>query len=162
MLFRSSSVNSDGTFTLAAGVKEFQVIVQTNDDSFLEGNESFELQAKLADQNGRGSWTAGSSTITDNDQVIVSVSGVTVEEGQDATFTVTLSEELEESADRLFDLKLFSGGANNDANRKDYNDNLGDLQVVWDGGSSSVNSDGTFTLAAGVKEFQVIVQTNDD
>ncbi|MEZ6132141.1 MAG: Calx-beta domain-containing protein [Planctomycetaceae bacterium] len=78
------------TFT-STGTLTQTISVVTTDDSAVEGSESFTVQLSNI-QNGTLAAASGSATILDNDVPAVSVDSVTVTEGQNAVFSVSLDQ----------------------------------------------------------------------
>ncbi|EGU43406.1 putative RTX toxin [Vibrio ichthyoenteri ATCC 700023] len=168
------TVANNGDVVLPAGVNEVRVTVATTDDNnapIYEGAESFELTASGvvgAQGNDKGVATifddgsvdpSGPTPADDDRPVVTSVSEPTVEEGNIATFDVTLSSSSTTST--AITLTLSEGSAS------DPDDFNGSQVTVKFGATTQVlpvANDGTvqFDLPAGESEFEVLVQTNDD
>ncbi|MFH4619202.1 Calx-beta domain-containing protein, partial [Vibrio furnissii] len=141
--------NGDGTITVDAGVTSFTATVATTDDTIDEANETFTLTV--------GGQT-GTATIVDNDEAptitgvsdaVVSANDATVDEGQDAVFTVSLSNESTSAQTYSFSLSDGTAGS-------------ADYGTVTFGEGVTDNGDGTITVDAGVTSFTATVATTDD
>ena len=149
--------------TFAPGVTSLTFTVNTNDDALLESAETFRVE--LTDPTGGAvvSTTNGEGTITilDNDTANVVISDAQTEEGSSATFSVTLTQASESSVDWRFAVSVEPGDT---AEPDDFDAST--LLVSYDDGSGSIsitaNSDGTYTVPAGVTDIQVSVPTTDD
>ncbi|WP_102473951.1 Calx-beta domain-containing protein, partial [Vibrio splendidus] len=100
------TVDGSGNVTIPAGVTAITVTVPTADDNVYEGDETFGLvvtESNDVTSNGTATGTAtitdggnGGGTNPDNDKPVLSVTDAgDVNEGTDAVFTVSLSNETE-------------------------------------------------------------------
>ncbi|MBL7560498.1 hypothetical protein JAO71_11880, partial [Olleya sp. YSTF-M6] len=79
------------TVTIPAGDTSVDVVIPTTDDTTDEPNEDFTVDGTVTSGNTSNTDPSGTVTILDNDDApIVSISDVTVTEGDDATVTVSL------------------------------------------------------------------------
>ncbi|WP_242011159.1 Calx-beta domain-containing protein [Vibrio furnissii] len=146
-----------GLITVPAGVTSFTATVQTTQDTIDEANETFTLTV------GNGTDVAtGTATIIDDDaaptitsvsDAVVSANDATVDEGQDAVFTVTLSNASSSATTYEFDL----GGATDTAGSDDYSSS-----VTFSNGVTYDSETGLITVPAGVTSFTATVQTTQD
>ncbi|AEF23225.1 Ig-like domain-containing protein [Pseudomonas fulva] len=145
---------ANGTVTVPAGVTSFTVTVPTVDDTVSEPTETFSLTV--------GGKT-GTATIIDNDaaptigtvSAAVDSSGGQVDEGDNAVFTVNLTNA--SSTATTFSLALNAGTA---AAGSDYNGTL--TNQSFSNGVTYNAANGTVTVPAGVTSFTVTVPTVDD
>ncbi|MBY8139574.1 hypothetical protein KW500_22600, partial [Vibrio fluvialis] len=104
---------------------------------------------------------SGTATIVDNDaaptitgvSAAVDADGNAVDEGDTATFTVSLSNE--STSAQTYSFSLSNGTAGSD----DYDT---DLSNVTFSEGVTLNADGTITVDAGVTSFTATVQTTED
>ncbi len=145
---------ANGTVTVPAGVTSFTVTVPTINDTVAESTETFSLSV--------GGKT-GTATIIDNDPVptvstvssAVDSTGGQVDEGDNAVFTVNLTNA--SSTATTFSLALNAGTA---AAGSDYNGTL--TNQSFSNGVTYNAANGTVTVPAGVTSFTVTVPTVDD
>ncbi|OLU29064.1 Ig-like domain-containing protein, partial [Pseudomonas sp. PA27(2017)] len=145
---------ANGTVTVPAGVTSFTVTVPTLDDTVFEPTESFSLTV--------GGKT-GTATIIDNDTAptvstvssAVDSTGGQVDEGDNAVFTVNLSNA--SSTPTTFSLALNAGTATAGS---DYNSTL--TNQSFSNGVTYNAANGTVTVPAGVTSFTVTVPTIND
>ncbi|MBV7564673.1 Ig-like domain-containing protein [Pseudomonas sp. sia0905] len=145
---------ANGTVTVPAGVTSFTVTVPTINDTVAEPTENFSLTV--------GGKT-GTATIIDNDPVptistvssAVDSNGGQVDEGDNAVFTVNLTNA--SSTATTFSLALNAGTA---AAGSDYNGTL--TNQSFSNGVTYNAANGTVTVPAGVTSFTVTVPTVDD
>ncbi|WP_256205856.1 MULTISPECIES: Calx-beta domain-containing protein [unclassified Pseudomonas] len=143
-----------GQVTVPAGVTSFTVTVPTVDDTVFEPAENFTLTI--------GGKT-GTATIIDNDAAptvgsvssAVDSSGGQVDEGDNAVFTVNLTNA--SSTPTTFSLTLNAGTATAGS---DYNGTL--TNQSFSNGVTYNAANGTVTVPAGVTSFTVTVPTVDD
>ncbi|UYI45811.1 calcium-binding protein [Vibrio natriegens] len=155
-------VNEDGTFTvsLPIGEQSFTVSLDTVDDDIYEGPETFTLTGTTADQTTPVSGTAtvlddgtGPGTDPDDDRPSVSISDAgIVDEGDTATFTVSLSNASED----VVQVQLTLNPGETEAG------DLGTLEYNTGSGWVSVPVDGMVTVPAGMTEFDVRVASVQD
>ncbi len=165
--------DGSGNVTLPAGITDMNVTIDTTDDTVYEGPETVILTAggSLVDNGGNTVTIAddsGTATILDNgtfddegnsndDTPTLSVSDVTVAEGNQATYEVTLSNATEN--DVTINLALSNGTAeSNDYSNMvvTYVDGGGITQTLTPDGSGNV------TLPAGITDMNVTIDTTDD
>ncbi|WP_176293141.1 Calx-beta domain-containing protein [Vibrio natriegens] len=151
------SVPVDGMVTVPAGMTEFDVRVATIDDEAYEGPEDFSVTVTgVGVVQGQDTGTAtivDDGTITDDDRPSVSISDAgLVDEGNTATFTVTLSNASEDAVQVQLALN---------PEETEIGD-LGTLEYNTGAGWVSVPVDGMVTVPAGMTEFDVRVATIDD
>ncbi|WP_285663045.1 Ig-like domain-containing protein, partial [Phytopseudomonas straminea] len=145
---------ANGTVTVPAGVTSFTVTVPTINDTVYEPTETFTLNV-----GGK----VGTATIIDNDPVptvstvssAVDSSGGQVDEGDNAVFTVNLTNA--SSTPTNFSLALNAGTA---IAGSDYNGTL--TSQSFSNGVTYNAANGTVTVPAGVTSFTVTVPTVDD
>ncbi|AXY01016.1 hypothetical protein D1115_06995 [Vibrio alfacsensis] len=163
----------DGKVTVPPFVTEIFVEVGTADDSVYEGSEQFELI--VTDVNGvtsnksdsastnivdDGSVDPDGPTGPDNDKPTLSVTGKdNVNEGDNAVFTVSLSNETE--APVVVNLAPTTGGYTAEAG------DIGDMVVTYLDGDKqtqtlTVDSNGNVTIPAGVTDITVTIPTTQD
>ncbi|WP_404463413.1 Ig-like domain-containing protein [Vreelandella aquamarina] len=158
------TANTDGSYTVPAGITALSVSVETTQDTVYEGQETFTLTAG-SDLVGDGSAEAtivddgnGPGDTPDNDTPTISVTGGgDVNEGSPATFSVTLSNALEADHDIRIDTQLGTAEAGD----------LGDMTVTYVDGSGTTqtltaNTDGSYTVPAGITALSVSVETTQD
>ncbi|MBY7950799.1 cadherin-like domain-containing protein, partial [Vibrio fluvialis] len=130
----------------------FTATVQTTEDTINEADETFTLNV---------GGVSGTATIVDNDaaptitgvSAAVDADGNAVDEGDTATFTVSLSNE--STSAQTYSFSLSNGTAGSD----DYDT---DLSNVTFSEGVTLNADGTITVDAGVTSFTATVQTTED
>ena len=158
-------LNSDGTYTVTAGESSLKVYVQTIDDEELEISEEFVLHGKTEFMNesvsGKGTIIDDGSApdgddpdnISDDDRKI-EINNITVEEGSNAIFTVTLPNSTEEYKITFKPITNLSAEV----------EDIGSPIVVKDSQDIEIvlNSDGTYTIPAGETSLKVLVPTVDD
>jgi hypothetical protein len=155
-------VNEDGTFTLSLpiGVQSFTVSLDTIDDDIYEGPETFILSGATADQASPVSGTAtvlddgsGPGPDPDDDRPSVSISDAgTIDEGNTATFSVTLSNASEDAVQVQLALN---------PEETEVGD-LGILEYNTGSGWMEVPVGGLVTVPAGMTEFDVRIATIGD
>ncbi|MGY0613495.1 Calx-beta domain-containing protein, partial [Vibrio sp. FJH11] len=155
-------VNEDGTFTVSIpiGEQSFTVTLDSVDDDIYEGPETFTLTGITPDQEAPVSGTAtilddgsGPGEEPDDDRPTVSISDAgTVDEGNSATFTVTLSNASEDEVQVQLALNPDETEAGD----------LGTLEYNTGSGWVSVPVDGIITVPAMLTEFDVRIATIDD
>ncbi|GLS91260.1 hypothetical protein GCM10007916_23290 [Psychromonas marina] len=166
------TANNDGSYTFPGSVTAINVAVQTTQDSVYEGPETFSLI--VADVNNVIESTTGTSTIVDNntptdpedpidnDIPALTVVGESVQEGNVANFSVTLSGESE--APVMLNLTPSTTGSGDSAEA----DDISAVPVVTyvDANSATItvpaNSDGSYTFPGSVIAINVAVQTTQD
>ncbi len=157
--------NGDGSYTVAVGETALQVLVPTIDDEELEVSEDFTLSGKtefmVTNETAVGTIIDDGSVIDgddpDNipdDDRKIGINDVTVEEGSNAIFTVTLP-----SSTQSYKI-TFNPKTDLTAEAEDISSPI----VVKDsqGTEITVNSDGTYTVPAGETSLKVLVPTVDD
>ncbi|CAH1569186.1 Calcium-binding protein [Vibrio jasicida] len=164
------SVDENGDFiiVLPSETTTFTVTVQTFNDELLEGDETFTLSGSTPNQQAPVTGTAtisddggGPGENPDDDRpTVLSISDVTVNEGEPAVFEVILSNQSESETSAT--LTLADGSA---IGGSDF-DNTSVLVTFSDGTSQSVSvaEDGSFTVMvpANDTDFSVTVVTNND
>jgi hypothetical protein len=143
---------SNGNVLIPGNISDFQVRVETIDDTNVELTETFTLTASA-----NGTQVTGTGTILDNDNPkIVSVSDANATEGQKAVFTVGLSDTT--VVPTTIQLALSDGTATSGA------DFAPDLEASFDGGTTwnSVPANGQLAVGTGVRDFQVRTQALTD
>ncbi|MYM58692.1 VWA domain-containing protein, partial [Vibrio sp. OCN044] len=167
--WQSISIADNGDLVIPAGVTEVRVIVHTTDDNaqpIYEGAESFALVvngvegAQGSDSQVSSIIDDGSAGLDDDRPVVTNINEVTVAEGSDAIFNVTLSSQ--SSSDTSITLELKERKA---SSPEDYDGS----EVIVTYGSpeqtqrvSVQNGLFEFNLPAGESEFSVAVKTVDD
>ena len=142
-------LNADGTITVPAGVSQFEVSIPTIDDAVYEPGANETVPLTIDGVTGVGE-------IIDNDKPgVESVEPVPgndkVIEGQNLEYKVTLTEETDEATTYSFNLgDGTAGDGDYDVSKMTFSDGV------------TLNSDGTITVPAGVKDFTVTVPTIDD
>ncbi|BCN92322.1 hypothetical protein THMIRHAM_01070 [Thiomicrorhabdus immobilis] len=158
--------NTDGSYTVPAGVTSLTVDVATTQDDVYEGPETFSLTAGSAlvgSDTGSativddGTGTPPPGTPVDNDIPTISVADAgTINEGSDASFIVTLSNPMEAAHDISLSTTLGTAEANDiGAMTVSYNDGVNDIVITQ-------NTDGSYTVPAGVTSLTVDVATTQD
>ncbi|WP_061008601.1 Calx-beta domain-containing protein [Vibrio sp. CUB2] len=164
------SVDENGDFIIVvpSETTTFTVTVQTFNDELLEGDETFTLSGSTPNQQDPVTGTAtisddgdGPGENPDDDRpTVLSISDVTVNEGEPAVFEVILSNQSE--SETSVTLTLADGSA---IGGSDF-DNTSVLVTFSDGTSQSVSvaEDGSFTVMvpANDTDFSITVVTNDD
>ena len=81
-----------GSITFAPGETSKNITIVTIDDAIYEVDENFTLNGEVTSGTTANTTASGTGTITDNDgdAPTLSISDVTVEEGDDAVFEVSL------------------------------------------------------------------------
>ncbi|WP_423840451.1 calcium-binding protein [Vibrio mytili] len=151
------AVPVDGMVTVPAGMTEFDVRVATIDDEVYEGPEDFSVTVTgVGAVQGQDSGTAtivDDGTIVDDDRPSVSISDAgLVDEGNTATFTVTLSNASEDAVQVQLALNPDETEAGD----------LGSLEYNTGAGWVAVPVDGMVTVPAMLTEFDVRIATIDD
>ncbi|QAB15739.1 Calx-beta domain-containing protein [Hydrogenovibrio thermophilus] len=160
-------VDASGNVTVPAGVTDLDVAVSTNQDTIYEGPETFDIVAGTT-VDGVLVTDTGTGTILDNgtiddagrsndDRPTLSVSDVTVAEGNQASYEVSLSNATEN--DVTINLAL----SNDTAESNDYSN----MVVTYVDGSGvtqtlTPNGSGDVTVPAGITELNVTIDTTDD
>ncbi|MFH0271104.1 Calx-beta domain-containing protein [Vibrio jasicida] len=164
------SVDESGDFIIVVPSETitFTVTVQTFNDELLEGDETFTLSGSTPNQQDPVTGTAtisddgdGPGENPDDDRpTVLSISDVTVNEGEPAVFEVVLSNQSE--SETSVTLTLADGSATGGS---DF-DNTSVLVTFSDGTSQSVSvaEDGSFTVMVPANDtnFSVTVVTNND
>ncbi len=164
------SVDENGDFIIVvpSETTTFTVTVQTFNDELLEGDETFTLSGSTPNQQDPVTGTAtisddgdGPGENPDDDRpTVLSISDVTVNEGEPAVFEVVLSNQSE--SETSVTLTLADGSATGGS---DF-DNTSVLVAFSDGTSQSVSvaEDGSFTVMvpANDTDFSITVVTNND
>ncbi|GAB7221379.1 hypothetical protein VoSk93_05900 [Vibrio owensii] len=164
------SVDENGDFIIVvpSETTTFTVTVQTFNDELLEGDETFTLSGSTPNQQDPVTGTAtisddgdGPGENPDDDRpTVLSISDVTVNEGEPAVFEVILSNQSE--SETSVTLTLADGSATGGS---DF-DNTSVLVTFSDGTSQSVSvaEDGSFTVMvpANDTDFSITVVTNND
>ncbi|WP_045420927.1 Calx-beta domain-containing protein [Vibrio jasicida] len=164
------SVDENGDFIIVvpSETTTFTVTVQTFNDELLEGDETFTLSGSTPNQQDLVTGTAtisddgdGPGENPDDDRpTVLSISDVTVNEGEPAVFEVVLSNQSE--SETSVTLTLADGSATGGS---DF-DNTSVLVTFSDGTSQSVSvaEDGSFTVMvpANDTDFSITVVTNND
>ncbi|WMN86051.1 calcium-binding protein [Vibrio parahaemolyticus] len=150
-------VPGDGIVTVPAGMTEFDVRIATIDDEVYEGPEDFSVTV-----NGLGAvqgTDTGLATIvddgtkTDDDRPTVSISDAgTIDEGNFATFTVSLSNASEAAVQVQLTLNLDETVVGD----------LGTLEYNTGSGWVAVPVGGVVTVPAGMTEFDLRIESIDD
>ncbi|RJX64669.1 RTX toxin, partial [Vibrio sinensis] len=171
--WQTLTVGASGDVELPAGVTEARVTIATHDDNnapIYEGEEKFELV--VTGVNGAQGGDRGQATLTDDGSVtpdqgiadddrptITSVTSIEVEEGQHATFDVTMSNP--STTATKISLSLFDGDA---TAPEDFDASRVVIELGSPSQTVALNANGSFEfyLPAGETEFKVSVQTTDD
>ncbi|MBU2895118.1 Calx-beta domain-containing protein [Vibrio hepatarius] len=167
--WQAISIAPNGDVILPAGVTQVRVTVQTMDDNaqpVYEGPERFELTVTGVD--GAEGSASSISTIVDDGSVgsdddrpiIESVSDVTVAEGNDAIFNVTLSSESNTDTHVILELKERKASSPEDYDGRLVTVTYGDPQQAQT--LPILNGLFEFDLPAGETDFSVAVKTVDD
>ncbi|MCC8256662.1 Ig-like domain-containing protein, partial [Vibrio campbellii] len=150
--FTNGVTFAGGFLIVPAGVSAFEVIVPSIDDLALENAEDMVLEI---------GGESGIATIQDNDSTTLSVSQVgDVNEGSDAVFTVSLSNEVQDPF--VVNLKPTTDGSYTaeDADLGQmvvtYIDSQGKTQTL------NVTPDGDVTIPAGITSITVTIPTKTD
>ncbi|PJE53176.1 Calx-beta domain-containing protein, partial [Marinomonas sp. BSi20584] len=157
---QSLAIGSDGSLTVPAGVTKVTLNVPTINDSVYEGNEKFTISVEGV--TGVVAADSATTTIIDGDGVptvsgvssAVNTDGNAVIEGEDAVFTVSLSNA--SSTAQTYEFSLTNGTAGSN----DYDTDLS--HVTFSNGVTYNSSTGKITVPAGVTEFAATVSTTDD
>ncbi len=169
---KSLAVSDNGDVTIPAGITAIEVSVPTTQDDVYEGSESFGLVAtesagitsngSAVDQaNIKDDGSVVGPTTPDNDKPALTVDGGgNVNEGENAVFTVSLSNQTESAV-------VVNLSVETDENYSAQDNDLGDLVVTYvdtNGQTQSLNVDGNgnVTIPAGIQDITVIVPTNED
>ncbi|HHF3196824.1 TPA: Calx-beta domain-containing protein, partial [Vibrio diabolicus] len=155
------TANSDGTYTIPAGETDLKLFVPTTDDDVYEGDETFTVAVQGA-TGVLGTDTAlgiiydggnGPGPDPDDDRPTVSISDAgIVDEGDIATFTVSLSNASEAAVEVQLTLNL---------DETEVGD-LGTLEYNTGSGWVSVPVSGIVTVPAGMTEFDLRIESIDD
>ncbi|CAH1569136.1 VWFA domain-containing protein [Vibrio jasicida] len=169
---KSLTVSDNGDVTIPAGITAIEVSVPTTQDDVYEGSESFGLVAtESAGITSNGS-VVGQANIKDDGSVVVPTTpdndkpaltvdgGGNVDEGENAVFTVSLSNQTESAV-------VVNLSVETDGNFSAEDNDLGDLVVTYvdtNGQTQSLNVDGNgnVTIPAGIQDITVTVPTNED
>jgi large repetitive protein len=152
------SKNSDGSYSVPVGETSLKVEVQTNSDNSAEGNETFSLVGKTEFMISN---TSGEGTIVDNDKPTLTLSDGTIEEGSTIVFVGSLSNASEYAEEITLSTTLGT------AETSDFNQTKTSWTVTYIDSNSqtqtlSVDSNGKFTLPAGITSFNVNIPTTSD
>ncbi|WP_330943763.1 Calx-beta domain-containing protein [Vibrio diabolicus] len=151
------AVPVDGIVTVPAMLTEFDVRIATIDDEVYEGPEDFSVTVTgLGAVQGTDTGLAtivDDGTKTDDDRPTVSISDAgTIDEGNFATFTVSLSNASEAAVQVQLTLNL---------DETEVGD-LGTLEYNTGSGWVSVPVNGIVTVPAGMTEFDLRIESIDD
>ncbi|MGX1924930.1 Calx-beta domain-containing protein [Vibrio sp. NH-7] len=163
------TVNPDGTVTIPAGETSIIVSISTIDDSVFEGDEDFNLVVEPVD--GLIGSATGTATIKDdgmgpgpgtpdNDKPELTVTGGgDVNEGTDAVFTVSLSNETE--APVVVNLAPTTDGYTAEAG------DIGEMVVTYVDSNNqtqtlALDGSGNVTIPAGITDITVTIPTTGD
>jgi len=140
---------NSGNITVPAGVTSFDVFVRSLGDNVSESNETYTITV--------GSQTAIGTIIDDTPIVVESISSDSVTELGELTHHIVLSATTSKAVD--FNLSI----VNITTSDNDY-ERIPDVDILNNiPGLISVNLDGTIvTVPAGVKEFNLYIQTLDN
>ncbi|MFH0271101.1 tandem-95 repeat protein [Vibrio jasicida] len=169
---KSLTVSDNGDVTIPAGITAIEVSVPTTQDDVYEGSESFGLVATesagitsngsaVGQANIKDDGSVVGPTTPDNDKPTLSVDGGgNVNEGENAVFTVSLSNQTESAV-------VVNLSVETDGNYSAEDNDLGDLVVTYvdtNGQTQSLNVDGNgnVTIPAGIQDITVTVPTNED
>ncbi|MEH0715325.1 tandem-95 repeat protein [Vibrio owensii] len=169
---KSLAVSDNGDVTIPAGITAIEVSVPTTQDDVYEGSESFGLVATesagitsngsaVGQANIKDDGSVVGPTTPDNDKPALTVDGGgNVNEGENAVFTVSLSNQTESAV-------VVNLSVETDENYSAQDNDLGDLVVTYvdtNGQTQSLNVDGNgnVTIPAGIQDITVIVPTNED
>ncbi|WP_019278087.1 Ig-like domain-containing protein, partial [Vibrio coralliilyticus] len=161
---QTAAANQDGSYTIPGNATNIQVSVETTDDSIFEGNESFTLDVSANAKTGGESFNlneSGAGTISDeSDRPDLTVTGAgTVSEGEVATFSINLSNPVDDAV--TLDLRAKTNGNANTAEA----DDIGEMRAYYLDGDDKVylDFDGReISVPAGVQDIFVEVDTVDD
>ncbi|MCR9847018.1 Calx-beta domain-containing protein [Vibrio antiquarius] len=151
------AVPVDGIVTVPTMLTEFDVRIATIDDEVYEGQEDFSVTVTgLGAVQGTDTGLAtivDDGTKTDDDRPTVSISDAgTIDEGNFATFTVSLSNASEAAVEVQLTLNL---------DETEVGD-LGTLEYNTGSGWVSVPVSGIVTVPAGMTEFDLRIESIDD
>ncbi|MGI9947245.1 tandem-95 repeat protein [Vibrio hyugaensis] len=166
------TVSDNGDVTIPAGITAIEVSVSTTQDDVYEGSESFGLIATesagitsngsaVGQANIKDDGSVVGPTTPDNDKPTLTVDGGgNVDEGENAVFTVSLSNQTESAV-------VVNLSVETDGNYSAEVNDLGDLVVTYvdtNGQTQSLNVDGNgdVTIPAGIQGITVTVPTNED
>ncbi|WP_420907069.1 Calx-beta domain-containing protein [Vibrio owensii] len=169
---KSLTVSDNGDVTIPAGITAIEVSVPTTQDDVYEGSESFGLIATesagitsngsaVGQANIKDDGSVVGPTTPDNDKPALTVDGgENVNEGENAVFTVSLSNQTESAV-------VVNLSVETDGNYSAQDNDLGDLVVTYvdtNGQTQSLNVDGNgnVTIPAGIQDITVTVPTNED
>ncbi|WP_061027047.1 tandem-95 repeat protein [Vibrio jasicida] len=169
---KSLTVSDNGDVTIPAGITAIEVYVPTTQDDVYEGSESFGLVATesagitsngsaVGQANIKDDGSVVGPTTPDNDKPTLTVDGGgNVDEGENAVFTVSLSNQTESAV--VVNLSVEADG-----NYSAEDNDLGDLVVTYvdtNGQTQSLNVDGNgnVTIPVGIQDITVTVPTNED
>ncbi|MFH0287258.1 tandem-95 repeat protein [Vibrio owensii] len=169
---KSLTVSDNGDVTIPAGITAIEVSVPTTQDEVYEGSESFGLIATesagitsngsaVGQANIKDDGSVVGPTTPDNDKPTLTVDGGgNVNEGENAVFTVSLSNQTESAV-------VVNLSVETDGNYSAEDNDLGDLVVTYvdtNGQTQSLNVDGNgdVTIPAGIQDITVTVPTNED
>ncbi|MFN1514750.1 tandem-95 repeat protein [Vibrio owensii] len=169
---KSLAVSDNGDVTIPAGITAIEVSVPTTQDDVYEGSESFGLIATesagitsngsaVGQANIKDDGSVVGPTTPDNDKPALTVEGGgNVNEGENAVFTVSLSNQTESAV-------VVNLSVETDGNYSAQDNDLGDLVVTYvdtNGQTQSLNVDGNgnVTIPAGIQDITVTVPTNED
>ncbi|MGR5136700.1 tandem-95 repeat protein [Vibrio jasicida] len=169
---KSLTVSDNGDVTIPAGITAIEVSVPTTQDDVYEGSESFGLVATesagitsngsaVGQANIKDDGSVVGPTTPDNDKPTLTVDGGgNVDEGENAVFTVSLSNQTESAV--VVNLSVEADG-----NYSAEDNDLGDLVVTYvdtNGQTQSLNVDGNgnVTIPVGIQDITVTVPTNED
>ena len=169
---KSLTVSDNGDVTIPAGITAIEVSVPTTQDDVYEGSESFGLIATesagitsngsaVGQANIKDDGSVVGPTTPDNDKPTLTVDGGgNVDEGENAVFTVSLSNQTESAV-------VVNLSVETDGNYSAEDNDLGDLVVTYvdtNGQTQSLNVDGNgnVTIPAGIQDITVTVPTNED
>ncbi|MFV8439114.1 tandem-95 repeat protein [Vibrio owensii] len=169
---KSLTVSDNGDVTIPAGTTAIEVSVPTTQDDVYEGSESFGLVATesagitsngsaVGQANIKDDGSVVGPTTPDNDKPALTVDGGgNVNEGENAVFTVSLSNQTESAV-------VVNLSVETDGNYSAEDNDLGDLVVTYvdtNGQTQSLNVDGNgnVTIPAGIQDITVTVPTNED
>ncbi|AYO15175.1 tandem-95 repeat protein [Vibrio owensii] len=169
---KSLAVSDNGDVTIPAGITAIEVSVPTTQDDVYEGSESFGLIATesagitsngsaVGQANIKDDGSVVGPTTPDNDKPALNVDGGgNVNEGENAVFTVSLSNQTESAV-------VVNLSVETDGNYSAEDNDLGDLVVTYvdtNGQTQSLNVDGNgnVTIPAGIQDITVTVPTNED
>ncbi|MET2850453.1 tandem-95 repeat protein [Vibrio owensii] len=169
---KSLAVSDNGDVTIPAGITAIEVSVPTTQDYVYEGSESFGLVATesagitsngsaVGQANIKDDGSVVGPTTPDNDKPTLTVDGGgNVDEGENAVFTVSLSNQTESAV-------VVNLSVETDGNYSVEDNDLSDLVVTYvdaNGQTQSLNVDGNgnVTIPAGIQDITVTVPTNED